>query len=832
MNHNSRATGANPPHPPTQAMVDGLRWVSPVSSTLDRISPVAMRFKGPQHRLAGVTEEGVWRGLNWTTKADWFDLRVHWRGYLGVDVLKGQQDWRDSDDLIVRVGEGYKLKASVAKHRGARINQLREHLEALEIVLYLNLEGIPYPAFVDTSSLLFLQATKRAVRKAMALSRLYYLDMIAFYRWVREAMDEELIYRGFDSDYPPQEEWTRWMKLPTIGYLIDLHGDWRTHNLPMWKEHRVPVHYIWNEDVEANERFRMWDPARLQARDETPVGSSSRIPSNSGRDETMNGWAADAWMQLRSPIRETSRKESNAGDPRTWSYAIVDFEGWQERPITAQRDIDLFTRIFVYDDKPEGYEPHRTFYRWRHTAGEATDVLLLSLPEPHRQTDRFLRETYKFRYAYPQDREETDHRSLLSRISAPSGPAGPAGPSVTTSREGPSRGRQDRAPSSPVMARPRSDRSASPRAGAREGRRPRSLALDVWREGHRQATDASSSTGSGRAGDSRESSISRRDQYFPAEVGNDAVRSLIPGDEDIYPHDFSETRGWNKKFLHEVIITFPVPEAQWRIRAWLLREPELLATQLLNRALSRFIPFRLEMPEAALPKFTRAQEEYSGWDVVAALYYEPGYRDPELCYTPSAATQASKFRSSVLAILHKPNATAFLFEGGLLARIAYQYGGIQLVRRAMTGLSAAVTLHRDGATSIERSTRRENVSTYEKSRLLGVFKPAEGKTVAHSMFPPLTIFRDYFHAYDGVWTAECEDWFTKQVEHIAQGEILAQTEGEWKKSLRKYRRSAHIGLATLTEARAAIMDEQGPSWEGARLMNVRNLDQTGNLYVD
>ncbi|KAF7975099.1 hypothetical protein HWV62_10371 [Athelia sp. TMB] len=255
MNHSSRAAGANPPHPPTQAIVDGLRWVSPVSLTLDRISPVAMRFKGSQHRLAGVTEEGVWRGLNWTAKADWFDLRVHWRGYLGVDVLKGQQDWRDSDELIVRVGEGYKLKASVAKFRGARINQLREHLEALEIVLYLNLEGIPYPAFVDTSPLLFLQANKRAVCKAMALSRLYYLDMIAFYRWVREAMDEELIYRGFDADYPPQEEWIRWMKLPTVGYLIDLHGDWRTHNLPMWKEHRVPVHYIWNEDVEANERF-------------------------------------------------------------------------------------------------------------------------------------------------------------------------------------------------------------------------------------------------------------------------------------------------------------------------------------------------------------------------------------------------------------------------------------------------------------------------------------------------------------------------------------------------------------------------------------------------
>ncbi|KAF7972074.1 hypothetical protein HWV62_19149 [Athelia sp. TMB] len=747
--------------------------------------------------MASFSDTGRWTGLNWTEGADWYDLRVHWRGFLGLGALTDNR-WRAEDAHIVAAGNGFRLKESVAQWREWETQALQEHVNEMISTLALLDEHVPVPREQDLSCLFFRQTSRDAVYKAMATSRFYYLDLVAFYRWVREAMDEELVYRCWDTLSPARELWKTWWDLPVTGYLLDLQEHARTHNLPWWVEQRVPVHYVWDVELANNERFRAWDPMVLDAVDETEGGMpDSQLILRDDEPESAEGWPFDALSQELQPYitAEVERLPQLSRIRSTWKVYIKDFEGWRGH---------LYQQIYFFEDRPFDRPPSRTFSRWREKGDDTWDQIISNSQEPHRHATPFLRELYKFRYAPAPAGSSALVRPLLSRL----GDAPPSGPSARGARA-----RENRDGEQSGRARNRTrvrDRSASPIPSDRSSS-GNQVALELLRIG----------------GHSRSGSESSR---VDLEV-EDSQQVRSPPANGEYQIDFTTFGRWSREMLSEAVISFPDPRAQWRIRAWVTEETTIRATVLLSRAMSYFIPFHLEIPAPAIPRFMRTKEHFTSWEIAASHFYQNPHHDHLITYDANGVDYAATYKSSVLALLNKPNASAFLFEGGLVARIAYEYGGQQLVERAMGGLSAAFTLHGSGSTSIDRGTRRDYVTDYEKLVLIGHSKPAEGKDKVHFFYPPIQLFTETFGLYDGCWTPELESWFVGIKTRIDRGEPRVRTSGGWLKDLRQERRTMRTSNDHWRNLEREILRTQGPSWEGRRIANLFDLGSPGNQYT-
>lgn len=296
--------------------------------------------------------------------------------------------------------------------------------------------------------------------------------------------------------------------------------------------------------------------------------------------------------------------------------------------------------------------------------------------------------------------------------------------------------------------------------------------------------------------------------------GRVLLEAIIPLEDGDYELDLAEHGRWSKRFLDHAIIRFPFVSSEWRIRAWLVRDPYMPLTTLMGKALSAHIPFRLEIPDAVIPLFRLPVNEYSDWDHKAGSYYHDVSHERLINYDDNGATYKKDYKLSVIELLNRPHATAFLYEGGLLARIAKQYSGNDLARRAMKGPSAVITLHGAGYFAAERSTRREHVTEFEKLVLIGQSNPTGHKKDAHYIFPPPHIFRMKFPRYDGRWTEECEEWIKIRFERIENGIMDAKTVGGWESELRRWRREPVLTKAQWDVIADEVITTRGPIMGG------------------
>lgn len=126
-----------------------------------------------------------------------------------------------------------------------------------ELVFLLNFvsTGVPYPDTVDIQPLSFIHPTQAGVYKAMATSCFYYLDLIGFYCWVRRTFEDTLLNCSWDKFYTAKDEWVRWRGTNEwIGYTVDLHTQRKILSCPLWIQHSVPFHYIWDKGLSTSLR--------------------------------------------------------------------------------------------------------------------------------------------------------------------------------------------------------------------------------------------------------------------------------------------------------------------------------------------------------------------------------------------------------------------------------------------------------------------------------------------------------------------------------------------------------------------------------------------------
>jgi hypothetical protein len=133
----------------------------------------------------------------------------------------------------------------------------------------------------------------------------------------------------------------------------------------------------------------------------------------------------------------------------------------------------------------------------------------------------------------------------------------------------------------------------------------------------------------------------------------------------------------------------------------------------------------------------------------------------------------------VTKLLQQENARAFLERGGLVWRIALEFGGPRLWQDVFKGPSVFCVDARIGERSPDVSFIGESIVDSDLDLLLGVLYKPESPSYAKSLFPPYAMFEQSPH-WMGVWTADNEDWFQKILGQLYEGTLKAQPRHYWR----------------------------------------------------
>jgi hypothetical protein len=133
----------------------------------------------------------------------------------------------------------------------------------------------------------------------------------------------------------------------------------------------------------------------------------------------------------------------------------------------------------------------------------------------------------------------------------------------------------------------------------------------------------------------------------------------------------------------------------------------------------------------------------------------------------------------VTKLLQQENARAFLERGGLVWRIALEFGGSRLWQDVFKGPSVFCVDARIGERSPDVGFIGETIIDSELDLLLGVLYKPESSSYAKSLFPPCAMFEQSPH-WMGIWTADNEDWFQKILEQLHEGKLKAQPRHYWR----------------------------------------------------
>ncbi|EIM80800.1 uncharacterized protein STEHIDRAFT_162567 [Stereum hirsutum FP-91666 SS1] len=135
----------------------------------------------------------------------------------------------------------------------------------------------------------------------------------------------------------------------------------------------------------------------------------------------------------------------------------------------------------------------------------------------------------------------------------------------------------------------------------------------------------------------------------------------------------------------------------------------------------------------------------------------------------------ASYRWAVNEVLARPNAVRALQQGGLLWRIAMEFGDLRLVEAAVRGPSAIATLHLRGDISdLPEPSITDSLSEGELDALLGRVENGS------SIWPPLDIFEGPSSlVWDGEWSFENERWFSRRRNQLVRGENVFNRLNDW-----------------------------------------------------
>jgi hypothetical protein len=201
----------------------------------------------------------------------------------------------------------------------------------------------------------------------------------------------------------------------------------------------------------------------------------------------------------------------------------------------------------------------------------------------------------------------------------------------------------------------------------------------------------------------------------------------------------------------------------------------------LHEAMYRCWPFTLEYADKDLPSFRPADYPFE--------YERPKYLDamPYRNLLSSRLTVAKNCSNYVWAVRHYmldvDRAHTAVFQGGIVSRIAQEFGSESVFIRIQQGPSWTALGQRDAMTYSRRSHNVEQVTNAEVDIIVGRVTNDDFGTDTY-LFPTDEMWTASGRMTLGSWLETDERWYKRRLELLREGKLEPMSRGEWLRALR------------------------------------------------
>lgn len=236
-------------------------------------------------------------------------------------------------------------------------------------------------------------------------------------------------------------------------------------------------------------------------------------------------------------------------------------------------------------------------------------------------------------------------------------------------------------------------------------------------------------------------------------------------------------QSWSLWILSHGVLRLPtITEAKLRTYALLNRTTDV--DEILSVALERGMEIGILYTDDDLYDLQQSRP------VPRPRYFQETTTSAILPYNEAGLDEAwDDYVIAARAVLSRPHAVAFILRGGILGRLAREFGPPSLVANALTSPSATLVHYTHGDASLP-GYHEDSVSDAESYRLVGVVLASEEAAPTRRWWPtPADLVDNDF--FVGEWTAAHEEWFCRRLQQIRRRTRFGRplTDREWKKEL-------------------------------------------------
>ncbi|KAG1853619.1 hypothetical protein F4604DRAFT_1686217 [Suillus subluteus] len=223
-----------------------------------------------------------------------------------------------------------------------------------------------------------------------------------------------------------------------------------------------------------------------------------------------------------------------------------------------------------------------------------------------------------------------------------------------------------------------------------------------------------------------------------------------------------------------------------RLRLWRAQYPDVPLWFFAIRCLSRGMDWRV---------FANPQHLVGPLSTLSGP--RPAYLDQKPLLLTRGNGEFERYENSVRDMLRLPFSRRFCGMGGLLWRLAIQFGPDNLISAALSGPSSDASMH----SNVERigTDVDDMVTDAHINTLLGLTDDN------HILWPPIDVFDKYMQ-WQGEWTASLETWFMRHIAAIKNRDSRAfATHSQWISRLGQHTATSFKDAKVVTEGQAELL---------------------------
>jgi hypothetical protein len=247
---------------------------------------------------------------------------------------------------------------------------------------------------------------------------------------------------------------------------------------------------------------------------------------------------------------------------------------------------------------------------------------------------------------------------------------------------------------------------------------------------------------------------------------------------------------WNKRWINRAILVCKDPRTHIRLKLVANCYCDVENVEdILNAAWKLGLPFQLYVPESETKHF--ADWTISRMDELALpKLYGSGFTERFMTKAAGPQAQYAAWLASASEVLRRPNAVAFIAEGGIVSEIA-QIIDPSLIHRFAKGPSVQVTefskgdkfLQKDPPGGEERQFFTADCVSEAEISILLRYIPGENSDLDRTLFPRQAMLEEYSDHFRGMIGAGALRILTNLVEK-AERNPKWMTDSQWKAYLR------------------------------------------------